>query len=65
MAKSVKSGRAGRSGTFVLGALKSGRICAVEGIRPSKRLQEDLERLKGCSSERRRTILAAKYSATK
>ena len=65
MAKSTKIGRSGQTGQFILGARHFGRISAVEGISPSKRLKEDLHKLRGASSDKRRTVLAETYGDKK
>ena len=65
MAKSTKTKRSGSSGQFVLGSRSFGSISAVEGISPSKRLQLELQRLKGASSDKRRTVLAETYGSKK
>ena len=65
MAKSIKISRNSSTGQFVLGARSFGSISAVEGISPSKRLQEDLRKLRGASSDKRRTVLAETYGGKK
>jgi hypothetical protein len=49
------------TGQFVIGRNAFGRVSAVEGIVPSRRLEADLRRLDGVSHEKRRGVLAAKY----
>ena len=52
-------------GPFVLGARSFGSISAVEGISPSKRLQDDLRRLRETTADKRRTELAETYGIKK
>ena len=65
MKKTSNTKRDGASGRFVLGTARFGSISAVEGISPSKRLEEDLRKLRGASSDKRRTVLAETYGAKK
>lgn len=57
----------GKSGQrpFILGSRSFGSISAVEGISPSKRLRDDLRRLREASADKRRTELAETYGAKK
>lgn len=50
-----------RTGRFVLGQRAFRKISAVEGIKPSKRLEDDLTRLKNAPADMRRVVLAGKY----
>jgi hypothetical protein len=65
MAKNEKTHREARTGKFVLGQGAFRKISAVEGIKPSKRLEADLTRVKGLSAEKRRTVLAGEYGKKK
>lgn len=65
MAKSTKIGRDSSNGQFVLGVNRFSRISAVEGISPSKRLKEDLRKLRTASSDNRRAVLAESYGNKK
>ena len=62
MSKITKSpGRS--SGTYTVGRHGFSKISAVEGIRPSRRVDEDFRKfdLQGLSPEERRRALAQKY----
>jgi hypothetical protein len=62
MAKTTKS--AGRSaGTYTVGRERFSKISAVEGIRTSRRVDQDFREFdqKGLSPEERRRELASKY----
>jgi hypothetical protein len=62
MAKTTKS--TGRSaGTYTIGRHRFAKISAVEGIRTSRRVDQDFREFdqKGLSSEERRRELASKY----
>jgi len=49
----------------VLGQRAFRKISAVEGIKPSKRLEDDLTRLKNAPADKRRTVLAGEYGKKK
>ncbi|MBJ7533314.1 hypothetical protein JDN40_04225 [Rhodomicrobium vannielii ATCC 17100] len=61
MTKSAKIPRNATSGTFVLGQRVFRKISAVEGIKPSKQLNADLQQVMHLPPEQRRSILYAKY----
>ena len=65
MAKGMKIPRTTRSCTFVLGQSAFRKISAVEGIKPSKRLDADLARVKIMPAEKRRIVLAGEYGKKK
>jgi hypothetical protein len=65
MSKSTKIARDARTGQFVLGQKAFRKISAVEGIKPSKRLEADLKRVKDMPAERRRSVLAGEYGKKK
>lgn len=52
------------SGSYILGRSGFAKISAVEGIRPSRRMDEDFREFdrKGLSAEERRHQLASKYA---
>jgi hypothetical protein len=65
MSKSTKIARDASTGQFVLGQKAFRKISAVEGIKPSKRLEADLKRVKDMPAERRRSVLAGEYGKKK
>jgi len=65
MSKSTKIARDASTGQFVLGQKAFRKISAVEGIKPSKRLEADLKRVKDMPAERRRNVLAGEYGKKK
>lgn len=52
-----------RPGTYTLGRNRFAKISEVEGIKPSRRLEEDFREFdrRGLSATERRRILARKY----
>lgn len=65
MVKSTKVGRDARTGQYVLGQRAFRKISAVEGVKPSRRLEADLKRVKDMPAEKRRSILAGEYGKKK
>jgi len=61
MSKTIKSRKRAAMGAFVLGMCAFRKICAVEGIMPSKELEADLARLRGLPVEERRLALMERY----
>jgi hypothetical protein len=61
MAKTTKSSK--EPGSFILGRDGFAKISAVEGIRPSRRMDADFREFdrKGLSAEERRSALTGKY----
>ncbi|HJS45946.1 MAG TPA: hypothetical protein VJ753_06045 [Rhizomicrobium sp.] len=62
MAKATKPPN--HSGSYTLGRRSFAKISAVEGIKPSRRMNEDFREFdrKGLSAEERRRELASKYT---
>jgi len=65
MTKATKTPRNARTGRFILGERAFRKISAVEGIKPSKRLEADLTRLKNLPADKRRTVLSGEYGKKK
>jgi hypothetical protein len=65
MTKTIKIGRDARSGRFIIGEKAFRKISAVEGIKPSKRLEADLTRVRDMPADKRRTVLAGVYGKKK
>jgi len=62
MAKTTKSPRRS-AGTYTIGRERFSKISAIEGIRTSRRVDEDFQEFdrKGLSSEERRREIVRKY----
>jgi hypothetical protein len=65
MTKTTKTPRDAQTGRFVLGQRAFRKISAVEGIKPSKRLEDDLTRLKNAPADKRRSVLTGEYGKKK
>lgn len=67
MGKSSLISRDGKTGRFVLGREAFGKISAVEGIKMSRSMRGEFERLdkEKASPSTRRKVLSAKYSGNK
>ena len=61
MSKNTRTRKRPTTHAFVLGMRAFRKICAVEGIEPSKELEADLVRLSGLPAEERRLALMEKY----
>lgn len=62
MGKTTKSSK--EPGSFILGRDSFAKISAVEGIRPSRRMNADFREFdrEGLSAEERRSALTVKYA---